>query len=223
MPCRSDRTSRLAALGIVAALATLTGCAAPKYRMAYEIPTVPQASDGITIALGPVVDAREARGEIERFLEAPPADELANLLVRELLATGRVTRVLRHPDGGSAVLAIDAELRDLRWELPSYNTIKTTATVLGAVSGGLGAAVYGMTPTDVYGHSRLFVRVRTLKTGQTLLEREYVGKVSRRMSKIASDSGSTRVEMVSLAVQSLMTNVRTDLAPLLGSAIETTK
>ena len=204
-------------LRLLPALVLLTGaasgCATQKYRLAYTASPPAPTDRGVVVALISVADGRDDRA-IDALLERTAVDEVQTILQQELIATGRVSRVIGASTDGGADILIAAELRQLQWEVPDYKQKTTTAAVVGAVSGGLGALVYGATPTDVRGHARLAVQVKRMN-GEELLIREYTAKATERMSKLSSDTHSTKIKMVTQALRQLMADIRSDIASTL--------
>jgi hypothetical protein len=191
-----------------------TGCAAKKFRLAESGPPVQGAgAEGAVVVVLQVADARTDR-DIDKLIERPVLEEMQALLQQELMATGRVSRVVLAPDA-SAELMIEVELRQLAWEVPDYKRKMATATAVGAASGGLGALLYGSFPTDVHGHAVVAVTIKRAASGELLMSRPFRAQVTDRRANLTSDTPGTKAEMVTKSVRKLLAEWRTEIAPLL--------
>jgi hypothetical protein len=191
-----------------------TGCAAKKFRLVESGPPVQGGgAEGAVVVVLQVADARTDR-DIDQLIERPVLEEVQALLQQELMATGRVSRVVLAPDS-AAELVIEVELRQLAWEVPDYKHKMAMASAVGAVSGGLGALVYGSIPTDVHGHAVVGVTVKRTASGELLMARPFRAQVTDRRANMTSDTPGTKAEMVTRSVKKLLAEWRTEVAPLL--------
>jgi hypothetical protein len=89
------------------------------------------------------------------------------------------------------------------------------ATIVGCAAsacstGGIGGLIYTSPPTDVYGKTKLTVRMIDVASGRQVTK-TYAGSSRERIAKLRCDLHSTRSKMVGQSLTSVMQEFRTDL------------
>ncbi|HEY1266772.1 MAG TPA: hypothetical protein VGH16_05910 [Candidatus Binatia bacterium] len=198
-------------------LVMLCGCGASKLPFNYAYSSRETPTGNVVVAIQGVRDNRTDR-EIDKIYANSPSSDLNTILKEEISGTGLVKSVvvkdssisaadLRSSGANFLVIPI---LKELRWEVPGYDTIKTLAFTTSFLTGGVGGLIYGSTPTDVYGIAELSIQVVDLNSAD-VLDKAYTGRIEDRRAKLVSDTPGTKNEMVTRALKEAVDKFRADL------------
>jgi hypothetical protein len=176
----------------------------------------------IVVIVG-VVDGRSDR-DIDEAYEQNPIPEIQRILIRELEGVGVFKAVVARKEGAAPEIEpndfhVEARLDVLKWEVPDYGSKVFWAFTTSLLTGGIGGVIYGSSDTDVYGHSQMRIRLSSMKTGQSVIEKDYLGVAKEVMSKFKCDTPETKRSMVGKALQNLFVKVLRDLYQLEVSSI----
>lgn len=215
----TNRTNNLTSKIVLCMLLVIaqTGCAATKMPFSYQYPDAKQAqSPGLVLLFSGVVDQRSDR-DIDKIYEADPIKEISRILREELLSMGLFSNIILASEGTptsqveNATFVIEPKLDVLKWEVPDYDSKKFWAFTTSLLTGGLGGTIYGMSDTDVYGHSRMRIKLSSMKTGETVVDKDYLGVAKEVMIKFKCDTPETKSTMVGKSLKNLMEKFKSDL------------
>ena len=218
----SNKPLYVAMVGL--AFATITGCGATRVPLRYDYPRPRLNPDGPVIACRGTEDRRTDR-QIDEVLDGGSVTAVDKAIQEEVASVGVAQKVMPLPsfpglskqeliDKGVSVV-VEPALERMAWEVPDYDQIWATTLVVSILTGGIGGLIYTSTPTEVYGHTKLTVRIVDVTSGREVTK-TYAGSSQERMAKLSSDRAETRSRMVAQALNSTMQEFRTDLAEFVG-------
>lgn len=216
--CRWART----ALAIIL-LVVFCGCGATKLPFTYTYSSRETPTGDVVVALQGIRDNRTDR-EIDKIYANSPSNELNTILKEEISGTGMIKSVAVKESSGSADdlrssganFVVIPILKELRWEVPGYDTIKTLAFTTSFLTGGVGGMIYGSTSTDVYGIAELSIRVVDVNSAD-VLDKAYTGRIEDRKAKLVCDTPGTKSEMVGRALKEAVDKFRADFIAFVQS------
>lgn len=204
-------------------LVLLCGCGATKLPFNYTYSSRETPTGNVVVALQGMRDNRADR-EIDKIYVNSPSTELNTILKEEISGTGLVKGIvvkdaspsadeLRSSGANFVVIPV---LKDLKWEVPGYDAIKTLAFTTSFLTGGVGGVIYGSTSTDVYGMAELSVRVIDLNSAD-VIDKAYTGRIEDRKAKLVCDTPGTKNEMVTRALKEAVDKFRADFIAFVQS------
>jgi hypothetical protein len=206
------------------ALAAITGCGATRVPLQYDYPIARLKPDGPIIGCRGTEDRRTDR-QIDEVLDGGSVTAVDKTIREETASAGVAQKVVPVPsfpqrsnqelmDQGVSVM-IEPALEEMAWEVPNYTQIWATTFIVSVLTGGVGGLIYTSTPTDVYGRTKLTVRMIDVASGREITK-TYAGSSQERMAKLSSDRAETRSKMVGQSLSSAMQQFRTDLVSFAG-------
>lgn len=223
--CRGNfrRACRLAAgrlrplLLVVLAMAVLLGCGKVTFHYDYPQEDAIWRSGGFTLKVLEIDDNRGADQAIDKIFYYDPLDEIDRIMAAELNSTGFFDKVsLAHKEAivselcdgdGRSDFVLRPAILSMNWSVPEYNRR------LREVDGGLFS---GFEKTDVYGATRLHISLVDCDTGESLLDREYVGSYIERADRLSYDWPSTKSRVIGRALSAAIGDFKGDLRKILA-------
>ena len=196
----------------------LGGCAT---QFIYQSPVAkPLESPGIVLAYKMIEDRRPYRAIDEIYENKQPLQDIVKVMEEEIRSTGLIEKVLLIPEDqidnvtflkeNNVSLLTTPILKDFRWWVPHYNA-KTTAFLIAGSCVGVGALIYGFFPTDVNGDTVLKISVTDLKSGDLLVDKEYVGHFTERKILFNCDTPTTKATVAGKSLEAAMAEFKKDL------------
>ena len=207
-------------------LVLLCGCGAAKLPFTYTYSSRETPAGNVVVALQSIRDNRTDR-EIDKIYANSPSNEVNTILKEEISGTGLVKSVVVKDSSGSAddlrssganFLVIPV-LKELKWEVPGYDTIKTLAFTTSFLTGGVGGMIYGSTSTDVYGIAELSIRIVDVNSTD-VLDKAYTARIEDRKAKLVCDTPGTKSEMVGRALKEAVDKFRADFIAFVQNHIK---
>lgn len=183
-----------------------------------------------------IAEVRDMRSDraIDGHLVEHPEQALTTILRREIASTGAFSEVVPadNPNGGDPPApnggdppadsnalpgphwALEAQLLEFDWHMPYFWVKKIGSGVVGLAFGWAGALVSIAMPTTVSGESKMRLVVRDLDSGRVLLDKTYQGAHEEWDLLIKADWPSAQSHMVSKATETMMQQIKADLAHL---------
>jgi hypothetical protein len=200
----------------------LLGCAPTKF--IYNTPGITRPSldgTGLVLAMKTTEDQRTDRGIDESYENKKPLEDIECIIEQEIKSTGLFEKVIHVSDeqaNGEAFLLesnitqlMSSQLKELRWEVPSYETKTAIAFIAGLLGGLVGGAIYGSVPTDVYGDSRIFVNLKDARSGTILIAKEYSARCTERRALFTCDTPKTKATVAGNSLKTIMEEFKADL------------
>jgi hypothetical protein len=210
---------------ILTSCVLLVGCAG-KSKFIYEYPEAkPNDSSKIVLGYSPLRDERVDQSIDEAFENKRPVGDINTVIEKELMSTGLFSNVVLIPsdrlhDGtylkeNRINHLLTGQLKEFRWEVPGYKEKTDAIYIMGFLFGGIGAVLYGCTPTDVNGMSTLKITVVDLDTNRPVIDKEYRGQWTERKTLLACDSGTAKATVGGNSLKNLMDQFKKDLGEML--------
>ncbi len=187
------------------------GCATKpnKVRLPYEWPEntaiTAMPASAPTANIASVLDTRED-ASIDMYLEEPFADTIRAIIAAELTQSRVFSSVAPRSisDATPAEFELGVVVEDASWMVPNYDRILKTAFWTSFMTGGIGGVAYGSSSTPVFGRAALSVTA-TRTSDRTIVFQQRVEAIhEEKMAKLSSDTLTTRLRMISIALKRTM-------------------
>jgi hypothetical protein len=165
-------------------------------------------------ALKVTVSDQRADRSIDQILSQKVPDTIKEVIDQSL----RETKAITIQPAIDAPIEIVGELTKLEWFVPGYDAMLKKVFVASFLTGGLGGVAYGSTETPVRGN--VMIKLKALKSGRELLNREYAGVHEEKMAKLKCDVMATKSRMAGFALSDAVEKFVKDLDSI-GSVVAT--
>jgi len=203
----------------------LSGCASPTATtLPYEYPKLKLSpSGGSGIAIVYPEDKRTPNEDIDKIWLDDPIKEVEKVIQEEIKSTGLFKEVLpvikEEISESGARMVLYTSVIELAWDVPDQAESKGNTSVsfgLGGGSGGIGGfggLIFGGgdSSTDLYGKTKIKVRLVDRDTGQNIIDKEYHFRSRKTMTRSKTDLYGESAKIIGKALKEVMGQLKDDL------------
>ena len=165
--------------------------------------------------------AGQLQPKLKEVFAGDPINKINNAILAEVKSTGlfdKVITISKDKIGDEQYLkknninyVMTSTVEDIKWEVPGYKAMAAKGTAILLLTGVVGSAIYGTTPTKVNGTAKVKVKLVDVDTMTPRFERKYHGTHEETMPKNKCGTLKTKSSMMCKSLENALGKLKEDL------------